>query len=504
MTLSVTIPLEFYTSARATADTVGARSIRSWLQLDIHGATIFNIPLGPRLVQALARRTQLTLGTGCYSAPMASVIVHPATRVHGRLRIPGDKSISHRYALLAALADGSSTIARYAPGADCAATLACLAALGVVVNGPHDAPNGAPDRRVVTLQGRGIGGLAPPSLPLDAGNSGTTLRLLSGVLAGHPFDSIITGDRSLRRRPMRRIIEPLSRMGAQLSAPDDRPPITIRGASLRGIDFTPPVASAQVKTAILLAGLHATGETTVRERQATRDHTERAFPVFGAKLTHLDGVITLRGGQRLRGTNVTVPGDASSAAFWAAAAAALPHSDVTLDDVGLNPTRTGFLKLLERVGAHVERIDTTEEGGEPRGSLRVRHGGNALLELGPDDIPSVIDELPVLAALATHGGELHVTGASELRHKESDRITALATGLRLLGARIDELEDGFHVIGDRQLQGGTADAAGDHRLAMAFAVAALGGARPSEILNAEIVDVSYPGFFDVLKSISQR
>jgi 3-phosphoshikimate 1-carboxyvinyltransferase len=435
---------------------------------------------------------------------MASAIVHPATRVHGRLSIPGDKSISHRYAILAALADGSSTIAHYAQGADCAATLACLAALGVVVDGPHDAPYGAPDRRIVTLQGRGIGGLAPAAQPLDAGNSGTTLRLLSGVLAGHPFDSIITGDQSLRRRPMRRIIEPLSQMGAQLSAPDDRPPITIRGATLRGIDFTPTVASAQVKTAILLAGLHATGETTVREHKATRDHTERALPVFGAKLTRLDRAISLRGGQCLRGTNVTVPGDASSAAFWAAAAAALPHSDVTLDDVGLNPTRTGFLTLLERVGAHIERIDTTEEGGEPRGSVRVRHGGNARLELGPDDVPGVIDELPVLAALATHGGELHVTGASELRHKESDRITALATGLRRLGGRIDELEDGFHVVGDRQLQGGTADAAGDHRLAMAFAVAALGGAQPSEIVNAEVVDVSYPGFFDVLASISQR
>ncbi len=434
---------------------------------------------------------------------MASVVVRPAACVHGRLTVPGDKSISHRYALLAALADGSSTISHYGPGADCAATLACLAALGVAIEGPDDAPDERHDQRVVTIQGRGIGGLAPPAATLDAGNSGTTLRLLSGVLAGHPFDSVITGDRSLRRRPMRRIIEPLSRMGANLSADDDRPPIVIRGAALRGIDFTPPVASAQVKTAVLLAGLLATGETTVREPHPTRDHTERAFPVFGVELTRHDGAITVQGGQRLRAASLTVPGDVSSAAFWAAAAAALPHSDVTLDDVGLNPTRIGYLSLLKTVGAQVELLGTTEAGGEPRGSLRVRHGGNARLDLGPDDVPGVIDELPVLAALATHGGALRVTGAGELRHKESDRITALAAGLRGLGARVDELEDGFHVFGDRRLQGGTADAAGDHRLAMAFAIAELGGTQPSKIHHAEAVDVSYPGFFDILASISQ-
>ena len=433
---------------------------------------------------------------------MASVVVRPATRVRGRLTVPGDKSISHRYALLAALADGSSTIARYAPGTDCAATLSCLQTLGVEVDRLHDAPDD-PDRRIVTIKGRGLGGLAAPSVTLDAGNSGTTFRLLCGVLAGHPFDSVITGDRSLRRRPMRRVMDPLSRMGATLSADDERPPIAIRGAGLRGIDFTPAVASAQVKSAVLLAGLHATGETTVREPHTTRDHTERALPVFGVELGRDDGAVTLRGGQRLHGAVLTVPGDASSAAFWAAAAAALPHSDVTLDDVGLNPTRTRCLSLLERVGAHVAMRDETETAGEPRGSLRVRHGGNARLDLGPDDVPGVIDELPVLAALATHGGELRVTGAGELRHKESDRIAALAAGLRGLGGRIDEMEDGFHVIGDRRLQGGTADAAGDHRLAMAFAIAALGGRQPSEIHNAEAVDVSYPGFFDVLASISQ-
>ena len=435
---------------------------------------------------------------------MASVIVPPAARVHGRLTVPGDKSISHRYALLAALADGSSTITRYAPGADCASTLACLRALGVVVDGPHEGPDASPDDRIVTIEGRGIGGLIPPSDILDAGNSGTTLRLLSGVLAAYPFTSVITGDRSLRRRPMGRIIEPLSRMGATLNGHDERPPISIRGAALRGIDFTPSVASAQVKTAVLLAGLHATGATTIREPHATRDHTERALPQFGIELTCQNGSLSVCGGQRPHGAQLTVPGDASSAAFWAAAAAALPPSDVTLNDVGLNPTRTGFLTLLEQLGARVELLDTSVVGGEPRGTIHIQHGCTKRLELDPNDVPGVIDELPVLAALATHGGELRVTGAGELRHKESDRISALATGLRGMGARIEEMEDGFHVFGAHRLQGGSADAAGDHRLAMAFAIAALGGEHPSEIRNAEVVDVSYPGFFDILTSLCQR
>ena len=429
---------------------------------------------------------------------MAFVVVHPAARVRGRVPIPGDKSISHRYALLAALAGGRSTIAGYAPGADCASTLACLRALGVRVEGPGDR---GPGRCTVTIDGRGIGGLAPPGAPLDAGNSGTTMRLLSGVLAGHPFTSVVTGDGSLRRRPMRRIIEPLSRMGARVTGEQDRPPLTIAGSRLTGIDFAPPVPSAQVKSAVLLAGLHAAGDTTVREAAGTRDHTERALPCFGVELRVDDGAVTVVGGQRLHPADLAVPGDLSSAAFWATAAAALPGSDVTLENVGLNPSRTGILDWLERAGARVDRLQVGEDAGEPRGSLRIRHGGNGGLTVGPADVPGLIDELPVLAALATHGGELEVTGAGELRHKESDRIAALADGLRALGGHVEEMEDGFHVAGRRRLEGGQADAAGDHRLAMAFAVAALGGRRPSRIRNAEAVDVSYPGFFDVLAGL---
>ncbi|MDA1093401.1 MAG: 3-phosphoshikimate 1-carboxyvinyltransferase [Acidobacteria bacterium] len=435
---------------------------------------------------------------------MASMVVHPASRVRGHITIPGDKSISHRYALLAAMADGITTISGYAPGADCASTLSCLASLGVVVSGPTGTPDVPPDQRVVTVTGRGLGGLQASSNPLDAGNSGTTLRLLAGILAGHPFDSVITGDASLRGRPMRRIIDPLSQMGATLHGPDDRPPLTIRGAALHGIHYTPPVASAQVKSAVLLAGLHASGDTVVSEPQLTRDHTEKALPLFGVELIHDHGEIRLRPGQRLRATSVRVPGDASSAACWAVAAAALPGSDITLDAVGLNPTRTGFLSILERAGAQIDIAHDAAMGDEPIGRLRVRHGEMAAIEIGPDEVPGAIDELPLLAAFATHGGALRVTGASELRHKESDRIAALATGLRGLGGHVEELEDGFEVLGDKPLSGGTADAAGDHRLAMAFAIAAIGAQAPSHIHHADVVDVSYPGFFDILARISVR
>ena len=431
---------------------------------------------------------------------MSFVVVHPAARVRGRVSLPGDKSISHRYALLAALSEGRSTIDGFAPGADCASTLACLRALGVRVEGPRTAgvANGRP---VVTIDGRGVGGLGAPTGPLDAGNSGTTLRLLSGALAGHRFTSVVTGDGSLRRRPMRRIIEPLSRMGARVTGDQDRPPLTIAGARLAGIDFSPPVPSAQVKSAVLLAGLHAAGDTTVRETAATRNHTELALPMFGVELRHSQGGVTLRGGQRLQGAVLTVPGDLSSAAFWAIAAAALPGSDVILEDVGLNPTRTGILAWLDRAGADVDLLQVAEDAGERRGSIRVRHRDNRALTVEPADVPGLIDELPALAALATHRGELRVTGAGELRHKESDRISALADGLRALGGHVEEMTDGFHVVGARPLRGGEADAAGDHRLAMAFAVAALGARQPSRIRNAEAVDVSYPGFFDVLASI---
>lgn len=414
--------------------------------------------------------------------------------MRGRLQVPGDKSISHRYAIFAALADGVSTIANYAPGADCQSTLGCLAALGVAIE--RDTGPGA----TLRVSGRGLGGLQAPAGPLDCGNSGTTMRLLAGVLAAHPFTTTLTGDASLSRRPMRRIIEPLTRMGARFdAAPGDRPPLVVHGTALRPIHHRLEIPSAQVKSAVLLAGLHAPGRTSVTEPAATRDHTERALAAFGAAPTIEGCSVSVAGGRRLLARDLVVPGDLSSAAFPAVAAAALPDSDVTIDDVGLNPTRSAVLGLLRRFGAVVDiRVERPGEGGEPAGVVRVRHGDLLAVEILPAEVPGVIDELPVLAALATFGGGLTVSGAGELRVKESDRISALVGGLRAMGADADERPDGFTIRPTRRLTGGAVDAHGDHRLAMAFAVAALGASGPTTIAGADAVAISYPSFFDDL------
>ena len=434
-------------------------------------------------------------------ASIATATVYPARRVRGRLRPTGDKSISHRYALLAALAEGRSVIRHYSVGADCASTLACLTQLGVSVDVVRGEEEGAD--LAVSITGRGLRGLVGTSAPLDAGNSGSTMRMLSGVLAAHPFTSRLVGDPSLTRRPMRRVIEPLELMGARIASHDSHPPLTVSGADLQGIDYAPRVPSAQVKSAVLLAGLQAAGTTRVVEPVGTRNHTELALRAFGAEVATTDDGIDVAGGQRLHPVELFVPGDLSSAAFWIVAAAAIPGSEVTIEDVGLNPTRTALLDVLERAGALVDRLVRSEAGGEPCGDVRVRHGEVRPLVITPEEVPGVIDELPALAALATFGGDLTVTGAGELRVKESDRISALVGGLRGLGAEVDEMPDGFHVRGGLRPSGGHADAAGDHRLAMAFAIAALGAERPSMIAGAEAVDVSYPGFFATLEALCE-
>lgn len=352
------------------------------------------------------------------------------------------------------------------------------------------------------IGGRGLRGLRSPARPLDCGNSGSTMRMLAGVVAAHPFDTILGGDPSLSKRPMRRIIEPLSLMGARIDATaDDRPPLTIHGADLVGVEYEPPVPSAQVKSAVLLAGLQARGTTSVRERTPTRDHTERALEAFGASITRAGSRLDIKGGQILEGRPARVPGDLSSAAFLMAAAAALPGSDITIDGVGLNPSRTAILEVLRRFGVAVDSEVTDEWQGEPVGRLRVRPHALGRLDIGGDVVPGVIDELPVLAALATAGGELHVTGASELRVKESDRITDLVTGLRALGADAEELPDGFHIRGGVPLAGGVVDAHDDHRLAMAFAIAGLTARGPVVITGAAAAAVSYPGFFHDLERL---
>ena len=432
--------------------------------------------------------------------PAKTLTVTPARRIHGRVRPPGDKSISHRYAMLAAIADGVSALRGYSTGADAASTLRCLRGLGVQIdNAGRDSVAGAD----VSITGVGTRGLAVPTNVLDAGNSGSTMRMLAGILAAQPFRTTITGDESLRQRPMRRIIGPLERMGARVTAIGERPPLTIEGTGrLAAIDFEPEVPSAQVKSAVLLAGLHADGLTRVREVLPTRDHTERALQAFGAEVVRTGDSVSVAGGQRLHARDLIVPGDLSSAVFWMVAAGGVPGSDVTIEQVGLNPTRVGVLDILRRVGVSVDVQETTTGAtGEPMGTIVVRHRNLLDTHVSPHEIPGVIDELPALAALATHGGALSVSGAGELRVKESDRISALAEGFRRMGADIEEQPDGFQVRATRQLHGGEVDAHNDHRLVMAFAVAALGASAPTTIVGADAAAVSYPEFFSVLESL---
>jgi 3-phosphoshikimate 1-carboxyvinyltransferase len=434
-----------------------------------------------------------------------AVTVTPARRVQGRLQVPGDKSISHRYALLAALAEGRSELTNFAPGADCRSTLSCLQRLGVDIKLTNDAAG------PVTVIGRGVGRLSSPSGPLDAGNSGTTLRLMAGIVAGHPFSSQFIGDASLSGRPMRRVIEPLERMGARIEATDGHAPLLVHGAALRAIAHQPDVPSAQVKSAVLLAGLHADGTTSVLEPAATRNHTERALLAFGGTVSVNGLTVSVPGRQRFSARRLSVPGDFSSAAFWLVAAAAIPGSRIEVEHVGLNPTRTALLDVLRRFGARVDvRIDdqidadaTATPGAEPQGTVLVEYDRVHPLEIRPHEIPGLIDELPAIAALAAHGGHVTVSGAGELRVKESDRIAALVAGFRALGLDADERPDGFMVAGGtaatgRRPKGGVADARGDHRMAMAFAIAALATDRPSTIDGADAVVISYPGFFDTL------
>jgi 3-phosphoshikimate 1-carboxyvinyltransferase len=432
--------------------------------------------------------------------------------------VPGDKSISHRYALFGAIADGKTSATHLAPGADVAATVACLRGLGVRIEVP--APG------AIDVYGRGRDGLSTPVRPLDAANSGTTMRLLSGILAGCPFETNVVGDESLSRRPMRRVIDPLVAMGARIESNEGRAPLRITGGNLRAIRWNSLVASAQVKSAIMLAGLVASGRTTIVEPMATRDHTERAFPAFGlrcecspAVVSSVDpsdpapgvasvtaSAVSLDGGQLAVAptTILRVPGDPSTAAVWAAAAAALPGSSVDLLGVCLNPHRLGFVRALERMGADI-RIDIDGEvGGETVGTIHVRHRDHCATTIEAAEVPSLIDELPVLAARAALGCRLEVSGAAELRVKESDRITALISGFRAMGVEAEERADGFVIDGGRRRPaGGTADAAGDHRLVMAFALVALGSTGASVVTDAGAVGVSYPGFVEDLQRLTE-
>ena len=427
--------------------------------------------------------------------------IQPVSSISGTIRLPGDKSISHRYAMLAALADGQTVIENYSPGADCASTLGCLRGLGVAID--HEGNR-------VTVEGVGIDGLQAPARPLDAGNSGSTIRMLSGILAGQEFETTIGGDESLSRRPMRRIITPLTAMGAGIEAADGGvPPLRIRGGPLRAIQYELAVPSAQVKTAVLFAGLFADGMTSVREPLATRNHSEIALREFGADVT-VDGLdVRIEGGPGLRALEVQVPGDLSSAAFFLAAGLLLPGSDLIVKAVGLNPTRTALLDVLRKMGADLEILGSHVEHGEPVGDLRVvgRAGDGPVLEGGAIEgatTAGVIDEIPILAVLGAASRQgLDIRDAAELRIKETDRIATVAENLRRMGVPVEVRDDGMTIPGGQAFEAAELDSFGDHRIAMAFTIAALAVKGPCRIEAAEAASVSFPGFYDLLESVTR-
>jgi 3-phosphoshikimate 1-carboxyvinyltransferase len=419
-------------------------------------------------------------------------IDHP---LQGDIIVPGDKSIAHRAVILGSVAHGRSRIFNLSGGDDNSRTVRAFRQMGIEIFRDGDG---------LCVDGKGWHGLRAPGKPVDCGNSGTTMRLLSGLLAGQPFESELDGDSSLRQRPMQRIIDPLSLMGAKIRSKTDNglAPLEIAGGGLRGIQYRMPVASAQVKSAILLAALQAEGATTLEEPQKSRDHTEVMLRGFGAQVTVDGSTIRLRGGQDLSGQDVRIPGDISSAAFFLVAAAMIPRSDLTIRNVGCNPTRDGVIDVLRRMGASLECFNERAEAGERVADLRLRGGALKGVNIGDDLVARTIDEYPVLAvAAAVAEGETIFSDIKELRYKESDRIAAMTAGMRALGIEVEEREDGMTIHGGKGFRGGVVKSYGDHRVAMSFAIAALSSAAGVAIDDAACVDISFPGFFDLLGKI---
>lgn len=425
--------------------------------------------------------------SGDPQAPGRAWVAHAGTPLRGRMRVPGDKSISHRAVMLGALAEGVSHVRGFLEGEDTRATARVLEQLGVRIEVP------SASERIV--HGVGLHGLRAPAGSLDCGNAGTGMRLLAGVLAAQRFDSVLVGDASLSKRPMRRVIDPLERMGASIDAEGGLPPLRIRGGrTLHGIDYELPVASAQVKSAVLLAGLYAQGSTRVVEPHPTRDYTERMLGEFGWPIDFAPGLARLEGGHRLRATDVDVPADFSSAAFFLVAASVVPGSELCVEAVGMNPRRTGLLAALRLMGADIEVQGAREQGGEPVADLHVRYAPLRGVEIPVELVPDMIDEFPALfAAAACAQGRTVVRGAAELRVKESDRIATMAAGLRTLGVCIDETPDGA-IIDGGPLHRGDVDSHGDHRIAMSFAIAAQRADGPVRIADVANVATSFPGF----------
>ncbi len=425
-------------------------------------------------------------------------IIRPARNIFGSLRLPGDKSISHRYGMLAAFAEGASRFTNFSTGADCASTLACMESLGAKVRRGEDG----------SVEVTGVGGrVTPCESALDCGNSGSTMRMISGLLSPQQGRFTLVGDESLSRRPMERIRKPLTAMGARLTLTDGHAPLTIDGGPLLAIDYTTPVPSAQLKSCILLAGLQTVGTTTVRESVRTRDHSELALRAFGATLTRTLDSISISGPQTLHAIEAAVPGDISSAAFFLCAASLFPGSSLVLDSLGLNPTRAALLDVLTALGAKISVLNLEEKNAELVGTVQITAPveGLGTTEISGALAAQLIDELPVLAAIGpfTSGG-LRIRDAKELRVKESDRIALVAKNLRAMGAEVEEFEDGLDVPGGQTLHGAAIDSGGDHRIAMAFSVAALRAEGETLIHGAESVAISFPEFFNLLDLVAER
>jgi len=424
-------------------------------------------------------------------------VIAPARNILGSVRLPGDKSISHRYALLGGLAHGKTRLTNFSTGADCASSLACVEALGAKITRTKDA---------IEIEGS-AGSFQPSASPLDCGNSGSTMRMLAGLLAPQNGTFTLIGDASLSRRPMERVRKPLTQMGADIQLTEGHAPVVIRGARLQAIDYTTPVPSAQVKSAVLFAGLAAAGKTTVREAVRTRDHSELALRAFGASVERTLESVSIEGGQQLQGIEAAVPGDMSSAAFFLCAAALFPESNLVFEGLGLNPTRATLLDVLTALGAHIGVLNLEAKHGELVGTVQVNAPNDGLTgtTISGALAAQLIDELPVIAAIApyTKNG-IRIRDAKELRVKESDRIALVASNLRAMGAEVEEFEDGLDVPGNQPLHAAEIDAGGDHRIAMAFSVAALRATGETVIRGAESAAISFPEFFELLDRVAER
>ena len=427
--------------------------------------------------------------------PSDSMVIRSARNILGSMCVPGDKSISHRYAMLAALAQGRSRFENYSPGADCASTLGCVKALGCKVE--------RDEKGAVVIDGIGPQ-LRAPSGPLDCGNSGSTMRMLSGIVAAQPFSSELIGDESLSRRPMKRVMEPLRLMGAEITATDDHAPLSITGTRLHGIAYAPPVASAQVKTCLLFAGLLADGLTEVEEPTRTRDHGELALRAFGAELSRTGNAVSIAGGQTLHPLEAFIPGDSSSAAFFLCAAAIFPESNLVIDGVLLNPTRSALLDVLAAMGCRINMLRVEEQFGELVGTISLVSSVSMPVEISGAQTALLIDELPVLAAIAPYTAGMVVRDAGELRVKESDRLSAVTRNLQAMGAAVEQTADGWKIPGRQKLHGAEIESFGDHRIAMAFAIGGLRAEGETVIRNSACVGISYPGFFRDLEMVLER